>query len=33
LNFFTSLKFRRVQEWLSDLTSSELFMNAMIKPG
>lgn len=32
MNFFTSLKFHRVQEWLSDLTSSELFMNAMIKP-
>jgi len=33
MDFFTGLKFRRVQEWLSDLTSSELFMNAMIKPG
>ena len=32
MDFFTGLKFRRVQEWLSDLTSSELFMNAMIKP-
>jgi len=33
MDYFTGLKFRRVQEWLSDLTSSELFMNAMIKPG
>ncbi|MEI8385753.1 MAG: glutathione S-transferase [Nitrosomonadaceae bacterium] len=32
MDFFASLQFGRVQEWLSDLTSSELFMNAMIKP-
>ncbi len=32
MNFFSNLKFSRIQEWLLDLTGSELFINAMIKP-
>jgi len=32
MNFFANLKFDRIQEWLLDLTGSELFINAMIRP-
>ncbi|MBA0922203.1 MAG: glutathione S-transferase N-terminal domain-containing protein [Nitrosospira sp.] len=32
MNFFSNLKFSRIQEWLLDLTGSELFINAMIRP-
>ena len=32
LEYFSSLKFFRVQIWLLAFTRSELFINAMIKP-
>jgi hypothetical protein len=32
INYFSSLHYNKIKEWLLKLTNSELFIKAMVKP-